>query len=171
MIKNVSRDVFFCLKKGENIKDLLAEVKNIIQQKVKFMKDMEEVKIEYVKKKYAFELPVDVDQDKYVDCIKASFSFKRVFKGEEIPYEGKFYKGFFGNSYTPIEHVIIEKMLKGPDWIAVQEYTITPLKDKVSWCNLEITIDDFDDFMRLNIPEKEQNEFPTPKMRCIFLNV
>lgn len=117
-VKNVERELFFCLKKGENIKDLMAEVKNVMNQKLKVQKP-DEISFDHVKKKYAFELEVDVDEEKMVECVKVSFSFSKAFKGDDVPYEGRTYKGFFGNSYTPAETLILHKSLKGPGWIGI----------------------------------------------------
>jgi hypothetical protein len=108
-IENTKREIYFCLKKGENIKDLLSEVKNLMASKVKTLKDQNEILIQQVRKRYAFELEVDVDENKFVDCAKVTFSFKRHFKHEEVPFEGRSYKGVFGISYTPIELIIIQK--------------------------------------------------------------
>jgi DNA polymerase alpha subunit A len=170
-IKNVDREIYFCLKKGENIKDLQHKVKGIMNKCVRTVKGQVAYQLEVVKKRYAFELEVDTDEENFVECVKATFSFKRVFKQELITYSGKFYKGVFGTSYIPTELTIVDKMLKGPGWIAVQDYTVIPFSNHKSWCTLEIEIEDSNDFARLKIPQDNRAQYPTPKMRAMFLKV
>lgn len=170
-LQNVNREVYFCLKKGENIKDLTSEVKSIMQSCVRTIKGKDQFTLEVVKKRYAFELEVDVSEDNFVECVKATFSFKRPFKSELIKNTGRTYKGVFGTSYTSTELTIVQKMLKGPGWIGIQDYEIVPFNNKRSWCSLEIQVEDSNDFARFKIPADSKNNYPTPKMRAMFLNV
>lgn len=170
VVKNVNRELFFCLKKGHDKLDLMAEIKDIINSKILAQKPGE-ISFEHVRKKYTFELEVDVDEQKFVECVRVSFSFKRDLKADEFAYEGEFYKGLFGTSYTPTETIILQNMLKGPGWIGVHDYQIIPSDKKTSWCFLELAIEDCKSFSRIKIPRSLFDQFPTPKMRSLFINL
>ena len=155
-VKTNYRYTYFCKKLNSDFDDFEREVKRIVSRKFQAFSKFD---VEYtrVKKKYAFELDVEVGENLEIDCLEVKYPFKYA-SLMETPYLGVHYKGIIGFSHTMRELVQIRKKLMGPGWLAIQDFEVPESGQRESWCRAELEIKDLEDLSRL--PKAHSPEVP-----------
>lgn len=163
------RHVYFCKKRDAEYSDFEREVKLVMKRltSASFCKSSDEKLITYkkVKKRYGFELDIEVDENMEVCCLEVRIPF-RIRLPPVLEHSGSYYKGVIGFTHTPTELAQIHLNLNGPSWIGVQEPEIVQRGKKNTWCDVEMKINDLEEITPIRPDERPEE----PRMKAVFVS-
>ncbi|KAL5715404.1 DNA-directed DNA polymerase [Ranunculus cassubicifolius] len=90
-----------------------------------------------VKRGYAFErsdIPIGQHH-----VLKVNYPFKDPPLSSDL--RGEYFSALLGTHCSALEHFLIKRKIKGPSWLSVSNFSISPVAQRVSWCKFEVTID------------------------------
>ncbi|KAI8067527.1 DNA polymerase family B-domain-containing protein [Gongronella butleri] len=116
------------------------------------------------RKKYAFDLP---DVPREADYLKYQYSYADPAPPSDL--NGETYSHVFGTTTMPLEHLLVQRGIKGPQWLYLQEPRVLVDQQDVrsSWCHYELEIDDMNRVHALPTDDHATQPLPTPPL-CIM---
>lgn len=155
-VKNIERVVYVVKKNQASFSKFKEEVKNKIDR----LSFKEHITITKKNKRYCFDLNINSGK---VECLELRYPYK--FGKLRIPFRGNNYNGVFGESFDPVQTTLLEKGLKGPNWILVKDYELIPKNKGSSWCKVNLEIDSIEDFDILPVAK------PRPNLKFLALSL
>lgn len=160
-IKDVKRREYFILKKGASFLDTKSEIEGLINHS-------ESVRIvdKPVNKKYCFNKKIPVSKEGVVECVEVIYSGSRknlIRKNGS----GKFFEARFGESFSPLQLLVLEGKIYGACWIDIAEFEIKPRVALSSRCSCEIVIESIFD---IEVSENGTT-LPAPQLKILFLDI
>jgi len=111
-----------------------------------------------VKRKYAFaDSTVPKEETEY---FKVVYDAKYPTPSEEECQGGKTYQRIFGTNASVLENFIIKRKLMGPCWIRL--YNPAPSHLSLSWCKIELQVENPKDVKRLDLVDSSVHMPPPP---------
>ena len=119
-----------------------------------------------VKRKYAFEHgDVPREETSYMKIV-----YSATHPAMPLPdcnIERKYIEKFFGSSSSPLELFLLKRKLMGPCWITIRKPCL--VKDTLSWCKLEIGIENPKLITRITLAEREKWPCPPLISMCVSI--
>lgn len=137
-VKNVERSVFLLPRErfldDKTQKVTLTDVYEEFKERVAPKLKIAEFRSRKVTKKYAFELENIPAVGEYLE-VKYSGAFQPL---PTAYHSGNTYRHVFGSNASILENLILALNLSGPQWLVLQNATIT--ETPITWCKIELAV-------------------------------
>ncbi|CAG8474984.1 7713_t:CDS:10 [Funneliformis mosseae] len=162
-VKNIHRNIFVLprqKKLDENdhetesevtMEDVGSEIYNYVNMELKVL----QLFTKPVRRRYGFELPDVPAETQY---LKVMYPFKQ----EALPknLSGKTFSRVFGTNTSALELFLLKRKIKGPCWLEIKDSLVET--SKISWCKLELLVEDPKSINPLNESNLTEHIKPPP---------
>ncbi|KAI9506594.1 hypothetical protein BX070DRAFT_186351 [Coemansia spiralis] len=120
-----------------------------------------------VERKYAFE----------IRNVPASAEYLKVAYGFDQPalpadLSGKTFEQVFGTTYSALELFLLKRRMMGPCWLELKNANAVDAHDRISWCRLEVSVEDPKDISVMTDDHVEQHRLArTPTFTTMTLSL
>lgn len=132
IVRGINRIMYAVPKEGNNVSDVLQEVKNMFDNRYKNIKKW---KSRPVTKNYCFEMPIKRGKTEFLEIRYPS-------EYPPLPqhFKGKTFDHVFGKNTSVLETFLIQNKVKGPSWMTIQKPKLVT-DYKKTWCDFEVVVD------------------------------
>ena len=118
-----------------------------------------------MEKKYCFELPVELKESHKILKVK----YKAEYGTIPPNLNQKTFDYIFGRKSSLLENILLKLRIKGPCWLKIKNFTKNNFNFLRTWCDYEISLDDFKNIEVIN-KNANGSGIPVPPMKIVSIS-
>jgi DNA polymerase alpha subunit A len=156
-LTNLTHKIFFVPKEGAKEQQIYGDIFKLMKKHA--IKDWS---FRAIEKEYAFDNPLI--KKGTMEVYEVHYSTKYL-KLSDSKFSSEHIVCVVGSQVSLLENFLLEKKIMGPSWLNVQNFSQVSQKQKVSWCNFELLVNEQENI------ELSSLKMETPRLTVLSLNV